>query len=62
MDINTANNIISQFGYKHNVQSFMDCIELLDIMEKQNMLSNAEKLAYNIVITEFAAVNGYNAE
>ena len=62
MDINTANNIINAFGLKHNAESFMDCIELLDNFNTKGLLSDAEKNAYFIIINEFAAVNGYNAE
>lgn len=54
MSINTANNIIGRFGIRHNTETFMETIELLDDYNQKGLLMLEERIAYLVIIDEMA--------
>ena len=63
MIIREAMDIVSKFGIYVNAESFLDCIEKMDIAYKNGDLTDIQRMAYNIVIDEmeefFAPVAEY---
>lgn len=58
-----AMDIVSKFGIYVNAESFLDCIEKMDIAYHNGTLTDIQRIAYNIVIGEmeefFAPVSEY---
>ena len=50
-----AMDIVSKFGIYTNAESFLDCIEKMDIALHNGELTAIQRIAYNTVIGEMEA-------
>lgn len=55
MHMRDAMDIVSKFGIYTNAESFLDCIEKMDIALQNGELTATQRIAYNTVIDEMEA-------
>jgi hypothetical protein len=53
-----AINLVNAFGTNINAPGFLECIEAMDILSKNNLLAEPYREAYRITIDEMAAFAG----
>jgi hypothetical protein len=53
-----AIDLVHEFGAKIKAPGFLECIEAMDILSKNNLLAEPYREAYKITIEEMAAFAG----
>jgi hypothetical protein len=58
MTTGEAIQMVQKFGANINAPGFLECIESMDILSKNNLLAEPYREAYKITIEEMAAFAG----